>query len=134
VHISVCIIRNCDIIYIVIAVQVEVVNCRFLIVQASFKLFQCLRLLEQIHHSVEVEIVSRQTKVLFGIVLGNNVHGCCYKDCCYYGMYCFHGVQFLMIAFGMVKTKAVPKKKPSAGQWKSTHMIMIKNFHGSCDI
>jgi hypothetical protein len=110
-HFSVWIVCNSDVIDVVIAVQVQVVDRRLLIIQTSLKFFEGLRLLEQVHHGVEVQVVSRQTKILIGIVLGSN--GCrCGEQNCYteYGSYCFHGVQLLLVAFDLSTAKAVPKK------------------------
>jgi hypothetical protein len=81
-HISICIIRYCNIIYIIIAVQVEVVNCGFLVIEFSLEFFQGLRSLENIHYGIEVQIVSRKTKVFRGIVLGSSDRSCCGKDQC----------------------------------------------------
>jgi hypothetical protein len=80
VYISFHIVRNRNIIYKVIAVQVQVVDHGFLVIQALFKSFQGFRILEQIHHSIEVKIVSRQTKVFIGIALCRYSQGSCCKE------------------------------------------------------
>lgn len=81
--ISVNIVRNRNVVNIIITVKIQVIDGGFLIIQASLKRFQCLRLLEEIHHGIKVQIVSRQTKIFIGIVLGSNSRSCCDKECCY---------------------------------------------------
>jgi len=73
------------------------------------KFFKGLRFLENVHYGVEVEVVSRQTKIFIGIVLGSHNACSCEKD--YeriYGSYCFHGAQFFSLLFSYIKTKAMP--------------------------
>ena len=69
VHISIDIIGNRNIIYEVVTIQVQVIDGGFFVIQAPLKSFQGFRFLEQIHHGVEIQVVSRQTQVFIGIVL-----------------------------------------------------------------
>ncbi len=109
VHIPVHIVGNRNIIDQVIAVQVQVVNHLILAVEAPLKLLEGLRFLEQVHDGIEIQVVSRQTKVLFGVVLCScKCCGCDQDQGCVYGAYCFHGVQLFGYCFGISKAKAVP--------------------------
>ena len=113
-YFSIHIIRYRYVIDHVIAIKVKVIDPGIFIIQVPFKSFQCFRFLKQVHHSVEVKVISRQTKVFFGPVLCTNKHRCCCKDCKYrYGKYSFHGFRFLdYYLFNLIKAKGVPNKKP----------------------
>ena len=67
--ISIGVISNCDIVDEVIAVEIKIIDLRFLIVKVSLKSFKSFRLLEKLHHRVEVEIVSGQSQVFIRIIL-----------------------------------------------------------------
>jgi hypothetical protein len=69
VYLSLGIIGNRDVIDVVVAVQVQVVDHGLLVVQAPFECFQCLGFLEQVHHGIQVQVVSRQTQVFIRVIL-----------------------------------------------------------------
>jgi hypothetical protein len=80
VNVAFHIVGNRNVVYEIISVQVQVIDHGLLIIQALFKSFQGLRLLEQIHYGIEVKVVSRQTQVFFGIVLRSYRYCSCGKD------------------------------------------------------
>jgi hypothetical protein len=69
VILTVNIIGYCKVIDVTVVVQVEVVDPGVLIVEASFKSFKRLRLLEKLHDCVEVQVVTRETQVFLRIIL-----------------------------------------------------------------
>lgn len=69
VNVSVNVVVYHDVVNIAVAVQVKVVDHVFGVVEFAFKTFQCLRLLEKVHHCVEVKVIAGQSEVFFGPVL-----------------------------------------------------------------
>jgi hypothetical protein len=71
VHIAVLIlvVVNHYVIHVTIVVQVEVVDHFFRVIEFSFKGFQGFRLLEDIHHGIEVQVVTRQPEIPFRVGL-----------------------------------------------------------------
>ena len=53
----------------VVTVKVEVVDPGVLVVEVPLEGLEGLRLLEKLHHCVEIQIVTRETQVLLRIVL-----------------------------------------------------------------
>jgi hypothetical protein len=68
-------IRNRNIINEVVTIQVQIIDHLFLTVQRLLKFLQGLRFLEKVHDGIEVKVVSRQTQVFIGIILGSQT--CC---------------------------------------------------------
>jgi len=68
-HVPVFIIRNSYVVNHIVTVEVEVVDVRVLVIEISLESFKSLRLLEELHNRVEVQIVTRETQVFLGIVL-----------------------------------------------------------------
>jgi len=112
--ITVGIIGNGYIVNQVVSVQVEVIDPGILIVQISFKSFQCLRFLEQLHHGIEVKIVTRQAKIFIRLVLGPHCTRSGKEECedrC--DNYFFHGLKFWKNKFFIIcHAKPVPKNFP----------------------
>ena len=81
VYITVYIILNCDVVDKVVVVQVEIVDPGIFIIQVSLETFKCFRFLEQVHHCIQVKVVTRQSKVLFRVVLCPDCASCCYQQC-----------------------------------------------------
>ena len=69
VNIAVDIVGDSQVINHVVAVEVEVVDPGVLVVEISLEGFESLRLLEKLHHCVEIQIVTRETQVFLRIVL-----------------------------------------------------------------
>jgi hypothetical protein len=69
VNIAVDIVGDGQVINHVVTVKVEVVDPGVLVVEVPFEGFEGLRLLEKLHHCVEIQIVTRETQVLLRIVL-----------------------------------------------------------------
>jgi hypothetical protein len=81
VYIPIHIISNRNIIDKVVPIQIQVVDHVLTVIQASLKSFQGFRLLEQVHHGIEVKIVTRKTEIFTGIILSRHKHRCRCKDC-----------------------------------------------------
>lgn len=62
VQISIHIVRNPDIVNVIVAIQVQIIDLGFLVVQFSFKTFQCFRLLKQFQYSVKVQVIAGQVQ------------------------------------------------------------------------
>jgi hypothetical protein len=65
----------------VITVKIKVVYPGIGIVETPFKAFQSLRLLEELHYGIEVQIVARQTEILIRPFLGPHCTPSCYQEC-----------------------------------------------------
>ena len=65
----------------IIVIQVEVIDPGIFIIQGFFETFKCFRFLEQVHHGVKVEVVTRQSEVLCRGVLCSGCASCCYQQC-----------------------------------------------------
>jgi hypothetical protein len=68
-NVPVNIIRNSYVVNHIVTVEVEVVDMRVLVIEISLESFKSLRLLKKLHNRVEVQIVTRETQVLLGVVL-----------------------------------------------------------------
>ncbi len=68
-NIAVDIVGDSQVINHVVTVKVEVVDPGVLVVEVPLECFEGLRLLEKLHHCVEIQIVTRETQVLLRIVL-----------------------------------------------------------------
>jgi predicted membrane protein len=79
VNVPLDIVRNRNVIYQVVAVQVQVIDHGLIIIQATLKSFQGLGFLEEVHHGIEVKVVSRQSEVFFRVILGIYSNRCCCK-------------------------------------------------------
>lgn len=66
-----------DVIHIVIAIQVEVIYSGIFIIQTPFETLQCLRLLEQFHHRVKVQVIAREAQVF---ILIRSSPGCASEE------------------------------------------------------
>ncbi len=66
-----------DVVNPAVAVEVEVVDAGILAVKSHFKAFQGFRLLEQLHGSVEIQVITRETQViLLPILSPDGCRGC----------------------------------------------------------
>jgi hypothetical protein len=52
-----------DVIHIIITIQIKVIYSGIFIIQTPFETLQCLRLLEQFHHRVKVQVIAREAQV-----------------------------------------------------------------------
>ncbi len=68
-NIAVDIVGDGQVINHVVTVKVEVVDPGVLVVEVPLESFEGLRLLEKLHHCVEIQIVTRETQVFLRIVL-----------------------------------------------------------------
>jgi hypothetical protein len=80
-YITVNVILDHDVVDKIIVVKVEVVDPGIFVIQASFETFKCFRFLEQVHHCIKVEVVTRQAEVLCRVVLCPDRASCCYQQC-----------------------------------------------------
>ena len=60
---SVNIVGYHDVVYVIVTVQVQVVDHLLRIIQAPLKTFERLRILEEVHHGVEVQVVPGQAEI-----------------------------------------------------------------------
>lgn len=77
VVISISIIDHFDIVDQVIAVQVEVVDFSIGGIEVTFKPFECFRLLEEVHHGVEVQVITREVQFFISVILSFQVESEC---------------------------------------------------------
>jgi len=63
------IVLNRDIIDQIISIQVKVVDPGILVIEVPFEASRVSRFLEQFHYSIQIQVVSRQTKIFIRIIL-----------------------------------------------------------------
>jgi hypothetical protein len=121
VNTSVYIVMHCYIVDIIIAVQIEVVYPQIRIVKLSFEFLKGLRLLEEIHYRVKIEIVSGQSKVIVRVTSGGQSGSRCHQYCKDSGYYIlFHDLEFLELLLLLMNSKCRTKKTEEGCRAKST--------------
>jgi hypothetical protein len=81
VYLPVYIVGNRYVVDEVVPVEIKVVDPGVPVIEVPFELLKGLRLLEEIHHGIEVHVVTRETQVLLRPVLSADYRPCCYQDC-----------------------------------------------------
>ena len=76
-NITIDIIQYRNIVNIVVAIKVKVVDDLVRIVEASLKSLECCRFPEQVHYSVKIQVITWQTKIFLRIVLRLEHAACC---------------------------------------------------------
>lgn len=80
-NIAVGVVEHHYIIDHVVAVKIEVVDLRVLVVKIFLKLLEGLRLPEKFHYCIKIKVVARQTKIFLRIVLGFQSGACSHHRC-----------------------------------------------------
>lgn len=102
--ISVDIVLHGYIVDIIIAVQIEVVDPRIRIVQISFEFLEGLRLLEEIHYCIKIEVVSGQSKIIVRVIAGGQCGSRCHHYCKDRGNYMlFHDLECFGVSASVYK-------------------------------
>ncbi len=79
-HITISVVGDGYVVNHVVAVEVQVIDPCVLIVDVSLERFEGLRLLEEIHDCVEVQVITRETQVFLRVILGADCCHC-YQNC-----------------------------------------------------
>jgi hypothetical protein len=112
---------HCYIVDIIIAVQIEVVYPQIRIVKLSFEFLEGLRLLEEVHYRVKIEIISGQSKIIVRVTSGGQSGSRCHQYCKDSGYYIlFHDLEFLELLLLLMNSKCRTKKTEEGCRAKST--------------
>lgn len=65
VKITFHIVLHADVVYLIITVQIEVIDFRIFLIQLPLKAFECFRFLEKLQNRVKVEIIARKIELFF---------------------------------------------------------------------
>ncbi len=79
-HLAVPVIGNSNVINTVVAVKVEIVDPVIPVVETSLERLKSHGIAEQVHYSVKIEVVTRETQVFLREVLAADCCHCC-QDC-----------------------------------------------------